>query len=86
MREILFFDQLFNNLLLVRGFCNRTLFGVYETVAQTTRNISDSHVGKSSLQKIANFGNYPGDYRHKSEDREIRFKTWSSVDSPVIIE
>ena len=27
-------------------------------------------------------GNYPGDYRHKSGDREMRFKIWSLPDQP----
>ena len=37
---------------------------------------------KSSLRQIANFINCPGDYRHKSGDREIRFKIRRLPDYP----
>ena len=30
----------------------------------------------SSLRQIPNFGNYPGDYRNQSGERELHFKIW----------
>ena len=39
---------------------------VHSTVTETTLHISDFLVRKSSLGQIANFVNYPGDYRQKS--------------------
>ena len=44
--------------------------GVYKKVAGTTLHITDLILG------FLNFGNYPGDYRRKSEDWEIRLKIW----------
>ena len=39
-------------------------------------------VRESSLQEMANFDDYPGDFRLWSGDREIRLKIWSLPDYP----
>ena len=50
--------------------------GVHLIVQQTTLNISDFLVRKSSRRQIANFVNYPGDWRHESGDQKMRLKIW----------
>ena len=45
-------------------------------------NIWNFIVRESSLQEMANLGDYPGDLRLQSGDREIRFKIWSLPDCP----
>ena len=55
----------------------------------TILNMSHFVVRKSSLRQIANYVNYPGEYRHKSGDYrhktghwEIRFRIWKLPDYP----
>ena len=49
-------------------------------IAQTAKNFWNFIVIKSNLQEIANFGDYPGDFRLLSGDREKRFKIGSLPD------
>ena len=51
-------------------------------IAQTTQNIWNFIVGKSTLQEMAKFGDYPGDIILKPRDREIRSKIWCLPDYP----
>lgn len=46
------------------------------------QNIFNFTERKSNLQEIANFGNYPRDFRLLSEDREKQFKIGSLPDYP----
>ena len=39
-------------------------------------------VRKSDLQEMANFSDYPGDFRLWTGDREKQFKIWSLQDYP----
>ena len=48
--------------------------GGLNTTTNNELHISNFLVRKSSLRQIANFGNYPGDYRHKSGDQKKRLK------------
>ena len=41
------------------GVCEET-FDIHSKIAQTTQNFI---VGKSNLQEMVNFGDYPGDFR-----------------------
>ena len=64
------------------GDCKET-FNVKSTkIAQTTQNIWNFIVGKSTLQEMAKFGDYPGDIILKPRDREIRSKIWCLPDYP----
>ena len=44
------------------------------------QNISNFIVRESSLQEMANFGDYSGDFRLSSGDLEIQFKIWGLLD------
>ena len=49
-------------LLPTTGVCEET-FNVNRRIAQTMQNIWNFIVRESNLQEMANFGNYPGDFR-----------------------
>ena len=49
---------------------------VHSTLPETTLNISNFLVEKSSLRQMANFVNCPGDYTHKSGDQKKWLKMW----------
>ena len=58
---------------MATGVCEE-MFNVNSKIAQTTQNIWNLIIRKSNLQEMANFGDYPGDFRLQSGDREKRFK------------
>ena len=49
-------------------------------IAQIRQNIWNFIVRKSNLQEMANFSDYPGDFRLQSGDLEKWFKIWSLQD------
>ena len=59
--------------------CEET-FNVNSKIAQITQTIWNLIVRKLIRQEMANFGNYPGDFRLLSGDQEKRFKIWSLLD------
>ena len=57
------------------------MFYINSKIAQTKQNSWNFLVYLESTE-MANFGDYPGDFILKSEDREIRSKNWSLPDYP----
>ena len=57
------------------------MFKVNSKIAQTKQNSWNFLVFLESTE-MANFGDYPGDFILKPEDREIRSKNWSLPDYP----
>ena len=66
---------------LYYGVCEET-FNVNRKIARTTQSTWNFIIRESNLQEMANFGDYPGDFRLQSGDREKRFKIWSLPDFP----
>ena len=66
---------------IVTGVCEET-FNINCKNSSNRQNIWNFNVRKSKLQEMANFGNYPGDFRLQSGDQEKWFKIWSLPDYP----
>ena len=69
-----------NHIIAYITMAYRSLWGnvrCYSKLAQTTQIIWNFIVRKLNLQEMANFGDYPGDFRLESGDRKKRFKIWS---------